>query len=336
MFGVYYDAPDAGAGAGSEPTMAADPGGDALMADDPSSGDDDPGVDAGAADDAADPADEDVLFDGDDDSTALPLDEQLKRLRKAHRRLKKKHLQARTERATLEAEAQQYREIREAMRQNPRLRALIYGSSEALDREPKRSEPAPVALPTLPDEFTPETLGFDPSESVANRVLANTVQTVAALAREIQQLRRLQPTVETLNRSWTQQQQATEEREWKSAADRLEVEAKKAAGNNPLLSVTLRAVKDAMWGARLTRHIHKATPQQIVDSYLAELVKSGAITRKQAGQVSAATQSRMATHNRTLPRSPAGGGQPSTARGNQRLLLKDVHAKLRAGMIGPR
>ncbi len=339
--GVFYAPMDAGAG-GGETQMTNDAGEDAGDVGDSSGGDDGAGGDAGDRD-ATDTDDEDLLLGGDDDDQHGQLSEreQLQRLRKANRRLKSRYLKARPilERVkgqdldSLVANARNFQELQRAAQSNPKLRALIYGGGDVDDQEPTRSTAKPTALPPLPTAFTAEALGFDPDDSPGNRVIANAIQAVSMLSKEVEQLRALVPTIQNLDRTVSSSRAEAERREWSGALDGVLAEVKKVAPGNKFLQ---RVTRDAIVGAYQTRAQHRQSPQAIVKQYLAELVAGGQITKQQAGQVSAATQSRMANHNRTLPRSPAGGGQPSGARGNTRPLLKDIHRKLRAGEIGPR
>lgn len=341
IFGVCY-APMSDAGSGGDTQMTSDAGVDTSDAGDPSGDDLDTGAHAGGEGDADD--DESLLLGDDDDAQhdRRPLEEQLAALRKANRRLKSKHLKAKPVLDRLKgqnlddivSQARSFSELQRAAQHNPRLRALIYGG-DADDPEPTRSQakPAAASLPSLPSEFTTQTLGFDPDESPGNRVIANAIQHTAELTRRIAQLEALVPTVQNLDRTVTSSRQAAEKTSWSTQLQTFESELKKVAPGNTLL---LTLARDAMHGAFQTRAQHGRSPDQIVQHYLKQFVKTGALTTQQAGKVNAATQSRMAAHNRTLPRSPAGGGQPSGARGNQPRLLKDVNRDLRAGVIGPR
>lgn len=339
-FGVYCDAPDANAGGGQ--THAADPTGAMPAGGDSSDGDPDAGGDAGEAGDEA--IDDDTLLLGDDDTgqaETRSLEEQHRALRKAHRKLQRRFLNARPTLARLKGidlddlvtRARQFDTLQAESRRNPRLRALLQGGET--DAEPTRDRRPTTEsdLPPLPTAFTAETLGFDPNDGVANKAAANLFAHVARLQRQVQDLLKLQPTVQTLERGFTARTVAEERSTWNSALTTLETELKKVAPGNDML---LTFARDAVIGAYQTRQQHGRSAKQIVQGYIDRLAKAGAISKKQAGQLSAATQARMATHNTTLPRSPAGGGTPSSAQGTQRPTLKDVHRKLRQGLVGPR
>jgi hypothetical protein len=340
LFGVLCDAPDGNAGGGSA-TQTADPTGGVPDGGDASAGDADGGDLPPDGDDALD--DDHVLLGGDDDDEQFsqrPLEEQRKALLKSNRRLKSRLLKARTltERFkgvdidNLVSRARQFEQLERAARANPRLRALLSGDADPEPRATRRAESDPD-LPPLPTAFTAETLGFDPDASPANKVAANLFAHVARLQKQVADLSRLQPTVQSLERTVTSRTAAEERSEWNAALTSLESELKRVAPGNALL-VTLG--RDAIIGAYNTRAQHGRTAKQVVQGYIERLTNAGAISKKQAGQVSVATQSRMAAHNATLPKSPAGGGTPSSAQGNQRLTLKDVHRKLRQGLVGPR
>lgn len=337
--GVFCDAPDANAGAGSH-AQGADAG-DMPDAGDPSDGD--AGVEANA--DAGDDAiDDDSLLLGDEDDEQLNTrspEEQLRAMRKANRRLRRNAIKHRSTLDRLKGvdldsvfhQARQFQELERNIARNPRLRAVLQGGTDTPDtREGRRASPEPE-LPPLPTTFTADTLGFDPDESPANKAAANLFAHVARMSKQLEQLSKLQPTVENLDRTFTTQRTATERAEWQGALSSFETELRKAIPGNELV-VTL--ARDAMIGAYQSRGQHGKSAKQIVQGYIDRLVKAGQITKNQGQRVSAATQSRMANHNSTLPKSPAGGGTPSSAQGNQRPTLKDVHARLRTGQIGPR
>jgi hypothetical protein len=300
---------------------------------DPSDSGAGPAQDAGPDD--AEPSDDDILFEEDAPSSTRTAEEQIAALRKSNNRLRRRFAKAKpiVDRVRdlnldeLTARARQYDALEEAARRNPRLRALLYNDSDdPADTPAERPASSSSKLPPLPAEFTAESLGFDPAESTANRVLATAIQHVAALSQQVATLQRLQPTVQSLERDVRARTATEEAGAWRAALTSLEEKLKAAAPGNELV-VTL--ARDAFVGAYQTRGSHRRSPQQVVDHYLGQLAKAGQISKKTQQVVSAGVQSRIAEHNRSLPKSPAGGGSPAPAAGNTRPTLKDIHRKLR-------
>lgn len=328
-FGVFY-APDMGTGVGGQaqnPAPAGEmPAGDFDGVDD--------SQDAGAAGGDSD-IDDDDLLDGDDQAAQeshVTAEEQIKRLRRANKKLRTRYGKAK-------AVADRFRDVDvdqvitnarqfEELRRNPRANAR----GDADDRAETRRQPTEPDVPALPSTLTAETLGFNPNESTANRVLAGAIAHINRLTKQVAQFQALMPTVENIRQTVVSDRTTRENTAWRNALGSLETELKKAGADDAMVTFA----RDAIIGAYHTRAQHGQSPDTIVKAYLAKLAKRGAITSRQAGQASAAVQSRMANHNQTLPRSPAGGGTPSSAHGNTKPTLKDVHARLKRGLIGPR
>jgi hypothetical protein len=342
----YAPAGDAGtAGGGGGAAVAELPaggagGGDAGDGQAADAGDADAG-DGGAA--LGDEFNDDDLLGDDDDAQqqTRTAEEQIAAMRRANKKLRKQVLKSRTlnERVkgvdldTLMARDRQLRSLEEAARRNPRLRALLSEDTAAGDEPDRSTRRQENALPALPTAFTAETLGFDPNDGTANRVLATAIQHVAELSRTVAELKRLTPTVQNLERSVSARTASEERQEWEGALSSLDAALKEHMPGN---TVVARFARDAMVGAFHSRANHKQSPKAIVKGYIDDLVKSGQLSKKQGAQATASVQSRMAAHNQTLPKSPAGGGAPASAQGNQRPTLKDIHKRLRTGQIGPR
>jgi hypothetical protein len=338
-FGVF-DAPDGdGAGASAVATPAATP--DAPAGGEQSNGDGD-GLDAvDAAGDAgsqdADLDDESLLF-GDDDGAVdqRSPEEQIKALRARNRKLarrfsKTKGIADRFQGADVDdliTSARNFKALEQEAQRNPKLRKLLYGTDDDAGNDDRQPAGKSKPDPEFEAQFTAEALGFDPEESVANRRLAAALRSVAMMERQIGELTQLQPTVQTIKGHFDKASAQAERSSWVSAQNTLVEAIEKAMPGNKFM---VRMAKDMLSGAFQTRSQHKATPQQVVDAYLQELKSSGQIAPKQAQAISAATQSRMAAHNKQLPKTPAGGGQPAGAQGNQRIRLADVHKRVRSG-----
>lgn len=338
-FGVF-NAPDGdGAGGSAVATPPATP--DAPAGGEQSNGEGDGAAAVDAADDTgsqdADLDDESLLFGADDDGAdQRPLEEQLRALRSRNRKLvrrfsKVKGVADRFQGADVDdiiTSARNYRAIEQAAQSNPKLRALLYGQSDDAGNDDRQPAGKSKPDPEFEAQFTPEALGFDPEESVGNRRIAAALRSVALMERQMAELMQLQLTVQSIKGHFDQASAQAEKSSWLTAQSTLVEAIEKAMPGNKLM---VRLAKDMLAGAYQTRSKHRATPQQVVDAYLAELKSSGQIAPKQAQQISAATQSRMAAHNKQLPKTPAGGGQPAGAQGNQRIRLADVHKRVRSG-----
>lgn len=346
-FAILRDVAGAEAGGGGAPSSTADP---AIVA---GSGDASDGGAAASADadgaHEAELSDEDLLFGDEQAGQAQETDAQrVESLRKANNRFKRKYLKAKEtldrvkglgDLDQLVQRARQYDELESAIQRNPKLRALLSDHSDSDDpTAPPARETRPAAsskLPALPSAFDARSLGFDPADpdNPASGVLAATIQHVVDLRNKVDELMRLAPSVRSLEQS-SAHRQATEERgQWTSALSSLKTKLQEAAPGNELL---VEFATDALVGAFQTRRQHGRTPDQVVKHYLDRMQKAGQISKKVAAQVSAGVQARAAEHNRTLPKSPAGGGAPASPQGNQRKTLKDVHKQLRSGALGPR
>lgn len=322
---------DTGGGAGVQDTAAADAGGGG--AEDSAA---DAGADTGAGD--AEPSDDDLLFEQEEPgANARTPEEQIQALKKANNRLRRrfgrvKPLADRLKDVDVDrvmARASRYDELEAAIQRNPKLRALLGDNNDSDDDQPTagRDRTASASkLPPLPTEFTADTLGFDPNESPANRVLANAIAHVAQLAARVEQLAGLDKTVKGLDQSFRQRTEGEARSQWKAGLDMLTEKVKAAMPGNELL---LDAVTDAYKAAYLSRAQHGRNPQQVVDHYLAKLVKSGQVTKKQADTVSAGVKAGIAERNRQLPKSPAGGGTAANVKGDKKESLRDVHKRIR-------
>lgn len=332
-FGVFY-APEAGAGASGQPQITSEPGDMPDTGDFGDPGDSDAGGDHQAAGGGDQDDDDDLLF-GDDEpeqGRRRTVDEQIEALRRKNRKLRTRYGKAKPVLDRLKgvdidrliARATEADRL-EAMLREPRSRFAGDG-----DREPRR--PAEPALPSLPDQLTAETLGFDPEASTANRVLANTVAHVNRILKQVAQFQGVMPTVEQLRQSVVSDRSTRESQEWSGAMQSLEAELKQAGVGKFVRT----AAMDAFRAAYRDRGQHRMSAKAIAQHYIGLMQQDGSITKKQAGQLTAGVQARMANHNRTLPRSPAGGGSPSSANGNQKPTLKDVHTRLKRYGLGGR
>jgi hypothetical protein len=337
-FAVFHDAAVADAGTG--PSASADAGGAVPPGGgDPDVGEASAGVNAGTSGDA-DPDDD--LFEDEEagPSTRTP-EEQIAALRAKNRKLAKRVVKSRALTDRLKdvdvddvlTSSRQYRELERQIQQNPKLRALLYGDGDAAADPGKTTRAAADELPSLPSDFSAEALGFDPTDGQANKTIANAIRHLAHLSKTVNELKALQPTVQTLERTMSSRQAAEEAQAWSSALNTATTEVAKALPNNPFI---VDVLTDAIKGAYANRRAHGKSPQQIVEHYLGKLKQAGQITPKAAAQVSAGVKAGMAQHNKTLPASPAGGGAAAPAAGNTRPTLKDVHKRLRSGQIGPR
>ncbi len=281
---------------------------------------------------------DDEEFEDEDDPTADPV-ERAKKLKNALKKAKGKLAKSRGLRefvkqlrdrgVTLEdlyADAREYRRLSQMAERNPRLRALLVGSDAPADAPARTSadrRPAPDAEFQFDDSV--EALGFDPSESKANRVLADGLKRVAKLEHELTTtLARLQPDqlvdrVNRLDQTFQQQTTAQITREWGeaiSAAARYikDPDQRKVFGDLML------SAKQSQAGVRPAKFF--------VDHYL-KLLKVNPAQADQANRAVAAQRNRVAQRVAELPRPASPNGTAAPAR-RTREIVSDVHKRIRS------
>lgn len=298
-------------------------------------GGDDQGGDARSAGAEGDPdADDDTLLFGDDEGEGKPLEEQVRALRQRARKLARRYakvkpiadrfrgedgrivdvddfIAARRRLTDLEARAER----------DPRMRALLDGREDP----PARRDEGPTRRPFA---MTTENLGFDPRETRANAVIADTVRRVQEMGDVAQTIRALQEKVDGLVGDTTRRQTQADNREWSTETARVLDIVKRAAPTNTFLQTV---IKDALYGAKATAKEHGRTPREIAEHYLARARNSGLISNQVKGAVTAGLKQRMAEQNRKLPRQDSGGGAPARPGGDKRITLADVHRRVRSG-----
>jgi hypothetical protein len=317
-FAPLEDAVDAGGGGGDAyPTD----GGDGSQ---PSDGSVD-GEYTSAEGDAAveterEEAPEDLLLDDeDDDQRSRPAEERVKALAKRNRKIRRQlakllPLSKRLEGVDLDhlvTSTRQYEQLAQQIRTNPRLRALLNG-----DAEPAQERRTPAR--EVEEQFDESQLPFDPNENPTNRYFADLARRNFEMNK---QLKQLYGRVEGHD-AREQQKTETQVREhWKNTILTASAQIK-AKGVQAMF-------KDALASQFRDPDVRrKYTPQQLVGHYLAQLQQDGLITRAEATATAraaaaaapartAATQQRIAEHNKTLPRTVAVGGHPAPARSDK-------------------
>lgn len=152
--------------------------------------------------------------------------------------------------------------------------------------------PAAAAEP----EFDPKNLPFDVNDEVG-KYFVQQHKVIDKLTKQI----------EGLTNTNAQTARQTYESSWKTAT---------GAAAAALPEHVRLVFEDAMYGAYRVamadgKHVD---PQKFVNQYLGKLKARGVITGKAAERSSAAAAQRTAENNKQLPRRPAGGGTPATAR----------------------
>lgn len=331
-FGAVFTAPPDGASAGVAPAGggaspapgAADGGADAGDLD----GGTDDGADLGTNADDANAADADDLEsllvedeDEDQPGQTRTAEDRIKALNAKNRKLRRrlaKHsgtLQRLNgvDLDDLVTRARSYDALQQSAASNPRLRALLNGgdADDADDRAPGRRSPA--RRDDDPD-FDEKTLPFDPNANEANRYFANLARQNHDMQRTLKQLTRR---LDGVQQQDTQRSEASQRREWGTVV--------KEAGAQITHAGQRKLFQDAVVGAFNNPNVRaKYTPQQIVSYYLKEL----GVQPRQAARANAAAAQRVAVKNQSLPRHPAQGGSPASAR-NPRERLADVHRRIR-------
>jgi len=330
------------AGDGADPAGA---GGDSPSPSDGAHFDDGEGADGGDAGNgdparsaAADADDED--FDEEDDpDKPLTAEDQIKKLRGALKKAKRKLGSTRGERQALKelrdrgvnlndlyADSREFRRLQQQVASNPRLKALLSGGSD--EEPPARSTRTADRRAEPETDFTfddsPEALGFDPKESRANERLADGLKRVAKLEHRLErELTRLNPDrlIETVNRldtEFTRRDATAIRHEWGTAMDA----AAKHITNEGQRDAFLDLMRFAM-----RAEAGKRPAKFFVDHYLKKL----GVNPAQAGRARAAAdqqRNRVASHVAGLPRQSGGNGTPAPAR-KAKELLADVHKRIR-------
>lgn len=317
--GVLLNGMDAGGGGGGEA-----PGGVAPIehSTPPEVPGDEPRAAAGASDDDGDEIEALLADDDADDVPQGPVDPQrFAKIRSAHNKLKRRFGKAApTLKALREAgvrnvsdlltKAQQFDAIATHAQRDAKLRALLFGDGG----EPTAAEPAESAPPA----FDPKKLPFPVSDDdPLSGFLANLAQQVHDLTQENQRLKTTVTTDQTARRQQVEQAQRTQ---WVSAVE----QAKKE-----LPAPFQKLFHDAMVTAYQHRHRHRLPVEKVIEHYLADARKAGAVTATQARVATAAVKERAATANANKwPAHVAGGGAPAPAnRAPSR--LRDVHKRVR-------
>lgn len=324
----FEDAPDAGSGGGGADT------GDAVDGSQPSAEgvDGEAGVEAAAEGDDANREDaiEDLLDDDDDDQR--PIEERFQALRKKSRKQKRQlakllPLKQRLNGVDLDdlvLSKRQYEQLSAQIRDNPRLRSFFSG-----DAEPEQGRRTPVAETEKEEQFDIKSLPFDPDENDTNKYFAGVARDLFETRKLLKQL---QGRLDTGDQRETQRTAAQERATWRST---IEAAAKFIQDDG-----VRDLFKDNLAHAYMSADVRKKyTVQQLVSHYLRRLkvdpaqaqqaTRAAAKAGTTAPVRTAATQQRIAEHNKTLPRTSAVTGNPAPAR-NQRPTLASIRKQIRA------
>lgn len=316
-----------GAGDGSQPS------------DDPA----DPAVDGPAAEAraGADDDDEDFDIDGEDDGTG-PADtitpEKLKKITNALKRAKRKLSLSRADRQRIKElkdsgltldemvyRSRQHREIEDAAKRNPKLRALFSGGEP--DDTP---DTRPAAEPEEEFTFDETALGFDPNANQANRAIADGLRRGAKaefmLERLMKQIdpKTLKARVDRLEGHTVQTAQATINQEWNGAI--------KAAGAEIDDDGVRKLFVDSMLHAK-REFAGKRPATFFVDHYLKDLkvgrkvAAAASAAAANSGPTTAQRQQAGAAKVATLPNLAGKGAAPAPAK-HGRETLADVRRRL--------
>lgn len=317
---VLANMPDAAGGGGLAPSGAA-PVTEAPTAQDGSSHE---SAAAPATND--DEGDELEVLLGDDDADDQPTGpvdpQRFARIRSAHNKLKRRFGKAApTLRALRQAgvqdvaellsKARQYDEFSQVIQSNPQVRRALYDLEGA-------SEPKPAPAADADEKFDRSKLPFPVSDDDPLSVfMATLAEQVHDLKRENGRLR------QTVTTDLTGRRQAAEVRErdsWNTAV---------TAAEQELPAPFRKVFRDAMVTAFRERHRHRQPVDKIIEHYLSDARKAGAVSKRQEQIAAAASREQGAAANRTnWPKHVTGGGSPAPAnRAANR--LSDVNKRVR-------
>lgn len=281
--------------------------------------------------------DDDEEFDEDDPQAEAA--ERVKKLQNALKKAKRKLGSTRGDRQLLKelrdlgvrpqdlyADSREYRRLMTLAQRNPRLMSALNGS-EVPDDAPAKGRSADRRDRPASEEFqfddSPEALGFDPSESRANRTLADGLKRVAKLEHQLTQtLSRLNPDalierVDKLDRGFSSAQQQRVDSEWNDAY---------AAASKHIADPDQRRMFGDLMLAAKSGNAGKRPAQFFVNHYL-KLMKVNPAQAGRASAAAAASRGRVAERVAQLPRQNPNGA-PAPAR-KQRESLSDVHRRIK-------
>jgi hypothetical protein len=228
---------------------------------------------------------------------------QVERLRPVAERVKGVDLDALTVRARVADELQQ------VLARRPDLRRAYMDALSGEGEPPPRDELA---------EFDPQKLPFNVEDDVGKYFVAQH-QRMLRLEKE---LREAKGELGSVRQRESETERRSYQGHWKAATE---------SAATQLPENVRELFQDAMYGAYRTALAEgkKPNPQTFVNSYLRSLRGRGLITAKAAQRGSDAAAQRIAENNRTLPKRPAGGGSPGSARGDKPELVADVNRRLK-------